>query len=153
MGKAQKYVVRLTNEDQKELEKIVSKGKHSVRVVKRAQVLLKANTPSGNGKPPKDQDLAKEVRLSQATVQNIRERYCKEGLKRIYDKPRPGQPSKIDGDLEAKMTAIACSEAPKGKGKWTLRMIADKLVELEYIDDISHVAVYHRLKKTSLNRG
>lgn len=145
MAKPQKYQILLTSEDQKKLKTILSKGKHPVRVVKRAQVLLKADT--NFGPPPHDKDVAKEIGVSQSTVQNIRQRYCREGLKCLYDKPRSGKPSKINGDLEAKMVMIACSQAPEGKNRWTLRMIADKLVELKYIDNISHTGVSNCLKK------
>jgi transposase len=88
--------------------------------------------------------------VSKATVYNIRRRYCTEGLQAaLNDKPRPGAPKKLDGRGEARFTAIACSDPPLGRQRWTLRLLADKLVELELVDGISPATVRTLLKKTS----
>ena len=151
MTRHQTYKVVLSRKDRIKLEKITKQGKTSARILKRAQILLKADQASGCYLM--DQQIADMLEVSKGTVQNIREGYCKKGLKSLYDKPRPGRPRLIDGDIEAKMVTIACSEPPKGKERWTIRMIAARLVELECIEDISHQGVYNRLKKMNLSLG
>ena len=151
MAKPQKYKVVLSEKDRAQLEKITSQGKTSVRVLKRAQILIKAD--QRNGCYLKDEEIAGMLRVSKGTVQNVREGYCRRGLKSLYDKPRPGRPCLIDGDVEAKIVTIACSQPPKGRERWTIRMIAERLIILECLEDISHQGVYKRLKKMNLNLG
>ena len=131
-----------------QLQQMLSKGKQSVRSLKRAQVLLalhQGNTPSV---------VAQLVSVSPAMVYNIRNRYVAEGLVvALSEKPRPGQPSKFDKAAQAHLTAIACSQAPDGRSRWTLRLLADRLVELRLVKSISHQAVGEQLKKTCLNPG
>ena len=131
-----------------QLQQMLSKGKQSVRSLKRAQVLLalhQGNTPSV---------VAQLVSVSPAMVYNIRNRYVAEGLVvALSEKPRPGQPSKFDKAAQAHLTAIACSQAPDGRSRWTLQLLADRLVELRLVKSISHQAVGEQLKKTCLNPG
>jgi len=88
------------------------------------------------------------------TVGQICRRFAQDGLEAaLTEKPRPGQPPKITGDIEAQLVTLACSDPPKGRSRWTLRLLADTMVELGYIESISNVAVYHRLKKTNSNPG
>ena len=92
--------------------------------------------------------------VSQGTVSNIKKRYFAGGLREaLHDRPRPGRPPKITGDVEAHLIAQVCSEPPEGHERWTLRLLADRLVELELVESISHVAVGKRLKKTNLSLG
>ncbi len=92
--------------------------------------------------------------MSKPTIIRTRRRYVLEGLEAaLYDKPRPGAKPKITGDVEAQLTLLACSTPPEGKARWTLQLLADKLVELQLVESISDVAVMHRLKKTSSNPG
>lgn len=92
--------------------------------------------------------------LSSQTVIRIRRRYLDGGLKlALHDKPRPGVPPKITGDVEAKLVTLACSNPPDGRKRWTLRLLADRMVILGYIDSISYVTVRDRLKKTRSSRG
>lgn len=151
MARPQKYTVTLSQKDRAHLEKITSQGKTSARVFKRAQILIKADQSTGCYL--KDEEIAEMLTVSKGTVQNIRESYCKKGLQSLYDKPRPGRPCIIDGDIEAKIVTIACSQPPKGRERWTIRMIAERLISLEYLEDISHQGVYKRLKKMNLNLG
>lgn len=138
-----KYEVFLDKEQKEFLSCITSKGKESARKIKRANILLLAD----EGK--KDKEIMEIVRASDTTVEKTRKRFVLEGLKSaIEEKPRPGQPKKIDGRKEAKIIALACSKPPEGRSKWTLRLLADK-VEL----DISHVAVQNTLKKMKLSLG
>jgi transposase len=151
MAKPQKYKVVLSEKNRAKLEEITKRGKTSARVLKRVEILLKAD--QSTGRYLKDEQIAKMLDISKGTVQNVRENYCKIGLKCLHDAPRPGRPSLIDGEIEAKIVTIACSEPPQGREKWTIRMIAERLVELECLEDISHQGVYKRLKKMNLNLG
>jgi transposase len=144
MGKSiQKYDIIL-NQDQKDfLVNLTSKGKESARKIKRANILLRAN----EGK--KDKEIAEIVKTSRSTIERIRKRFVKEGLESaLEEKPRPGEPKKIDGRAEAEIITLACSNPPEGRAKWTLRLLADK-VEFS----VSHVSVYNTLKKMKLNLG
>jgi transposase len=127
---------------------MLKKGVHSVRSLKRGQILLSLH----QGKHPKQ--VVEQVGVSLATVYNIAQRYKQEGLEAaLREKPRPGQPSKFDKALQAQLTALACSPAPEGHCRWTLRLLADKLVELRWVDSISHQAVAQQLKKTRSSLG
>lgn len=131
-----------------QLQQLLTKGKHSVRSLKRAQVLLALH----DGETPSA--VAQLVGVSPAMVYNIRNRYLAEGLTvALSEKPRSGQPSKFDKAIQAHLTAIACSEAPDGRTRWTLRLLADRLVELRLVESISHQAVGEQLKKTYLSPG
>ena len=93
--------------------------------------------------------MAEAVMVHKQTVYNVRKRFACEGLdSALYDKPRPGQPPKITGDVEAKLVVLACSDPPEGRVRWTLQLLADKLVELNLVESISAVAIHKRLKKT-----
>jgi transposase len=112
----------------------------------RARVLLA--TDYSQGTHIRDADVAASVRVSATAVRNIRKRYVDDGLSAaLYDKPRPGAAPKITGEAEAHLIALSCSEPPEGQSRWTLRLLADKLVELKYVESISTVAVHQRLKK------
>jgi transposase len=131
------------------LEQMLSKGTHQVRSLKRAQVLLNLHA----GKKPAV--IAKEIGVSIATVYHIANRYRQQGKLEaaLEEKPRPGQPSKFDRAAQAQLTALACSEPPEGHSRWTLRLLADRLVELRILDTISHQAVGEQLKKICSNLG
>lgn len=151
MPKPQKYRIMLSDKERSKLEKLCSKGHTSARILKRAQILLRADQSLGSCL--KDEQIAEKIGVSKGTVQNIREAYWTQGLKCLYEKPRPGRPCLIDGDIEAKIVTIACSDPPKGRERWTIRLIAERLVSLDCIKDISHQGVYKRLKKMNLNLG
>ena len=139
--------INLTEQEQKELKQLIKSGKENHRVLERARVLWLLDRSQGN-KRQIDQVVAATM-VSTRTVYNIKARYFAEGLSRaLYDKPQPGATPKITGEVEAHLIALACSDAPEGRSRWTLRLLADKLVELEIVDSISHVAVGNVLKKT-----
>lgn len=142
-----KYTIKLTSEERNALENIVSKGKHSARVIKRANTLLLAD------KKCRGKDIASTVSISHVTISKLYRRFQSEGLDILYDKPRPGQPRKLDGKAEAKLTAIACSTPPEGHARWTVRLLADEIVRLELVDSICPKTVWSTLKKTILNHG
>lgn len=137
------YEVKLSNEQRQALADLTSKGEVQVRVYKRACILRLADEGY------KDADITERVGVSRTTVSRIRQRYTKEGLAAIAEKARPGRPSIFDGETRAKITALACSDAPEGRGRWDLRLLADKAVELGYVETISHMKIGQILKKTS----
>ena len=147
MSKKQ-HTVSLTEEENSYLFSYITTGVRSVRSIKRAQILLLANRHKS------DPQIAEQLGLCKATVYNIRRRDCKEGLQAaLAEKPRPGAPKKFDGRGEARFTAIACSDPPMGHQRWTLRLLTDKLVELELVESISPATVRSWLKKTFSNPG
>lgn len=147
-----KYVIKLTSEQRSKLTKIIKTGSSPARVITRANILLVSDVSLG--KAPTVAETAKRFNTTTTTVQNVRTAYAKFGLDgALYRKKRqtpPVQP-KVDGKLEAHIIAICCSQPPKGYQRWTLRLIADKCVELGYVDSISHMTVMRTLKKTNLS--
>ena len=134
--------IQLSATEQNELEKLVAKGELPVRVLKRALALLALDRGETMT------SIAKHQQVTNNTVTAWRKKYLEAGLKGLYDEPRSGRPVRIDGLQRAKITALACSEAPTGHGQWTLRLLADKIVELDYCERISHTQVAQILKKT-----
>ena len=140
------YEVKLTPEERMGLETLTRRGEVQVRVFQRARILLLVD--EGH----KDADVMERVGVSRATVSRIRRRYRVEGLAAVRERPRPGRPHTFDGEVRAKLTALACSTPPEGRARWDLRLLADKAVELGYVETISHVTVGEVLKKTSWPR-
>lgn len=144
--------VTLTTEDRERLEGIIHSGDEPARTQTRARIVLL--TDHSQGKHWNDEAIAAALLCSQKTVVNVRQRYVEAGLEAaLYDKPRPGQTPKLTGEVEAQLTLLACSDPPAGYARWTMRLLADKLVELEIVEEISHVAVWERLKKTNCTPG
>ena len=124
------------------------RGKPSVRTVKRALALLKADEGL------RDREIADVLLINAATVARVRKRYVEEGLEAaINDRPRPGRERKLDGKQEAHLIAFACSAAPEGHARWTLQLLAGKVVELEFAESISLETVRQMLKKTNSSLG
>lgn len=144
--------IKLPDEERTELSQLIKSGKHSARVLGRARILLLLDRSQGEAR--KLQDIAETMLTSIGTVSNVKRRYLKGGLEQgLYDRPRPGAKPKIDGEVEAHLIALVCSDPPEGQVRWTLRLLADKLVELELVESISHVAIGDALKKTNLSLG
>ena len=142
------YCVRLNEEERERLIGFLRRGKSSARSLTRARILLL----SDEGRD--DDEIAGALKVSKSTANRIRKRYCEGGLKSaLNEKARSGAPTKIDGMIEAKLTLIACSEPPDGRSKWTVRLLADKLVEMEVVESISHMSVQRLLKKMNLSLG
>jgi transposase len=139
-----KYVIDLTEEEQEVLREITSTGRHSAKKIRYAYVLLKANAGWT------DERISEAFDTSLPTVQRIRQRFVEEGigfaLGAHSNKPRP-YTRRLDGEGEAHLVALACSEAPEGRAQWTLRLLAEKMVELEYVESVSHETVRQVLKK------
>ena len=140
-----KQHVTLTNAHRIYLQDLTKKGKLPVRMYKRAIALLELD----RGRT--FTDVAAIVGATKQTVSTWAKKYKQTGLDFLVDKPRPGRPIVIDGLARAKITALACSDAPEGYDRWSLRLLADKAVSLEIVDDISHTEVGRILKKTNCN--
>jgi len=150
-----RYKIKLTQEEVIELTSIIKKGSHTTQAYRAAYVLLNCDEGDYSLGKSTNEQIAKVLKIGMRTVDRIKQRCVEGGLERalersegtrIYDK-------KVDGDLEAKIVQLCCSEPPKGFARWTLRMLADKVVELGYVDELSHVSVYKTLKKTNLSPG
>ena len=150
MGKH--VTIHLIPEQRRELTDLIRKGESKARVQLRARVLLLSDRSQG---PPKTEaEIASALLCSATTVGNIRRRFAREGLcAALYDKAHAGAPPKVTGEIEAKLVTLACSAPPDGRSRWTLRLLAQKMVELQYIASISHIAVHQVLKKTGLSLG
>lgn len=141
-----KQHVQLSEADRGYLTELLSKGHLGAKQYKRATALLELD----RGKTMRA--VAATLGVSRVAVSRWSEGYQREGLKMLHDKPRSGRPIEIDGVQRAKITALACSEAPEGHSRWHLRLLADKAVELGYCDHLSHTQVGKVLKKTDSNR-
>jgi putative transposase len=141
--------LKLSDDERTFLFDFTRKGIRPAREIKRALVLLNSTDPTLDSST-----LAQRFGVSRATVDNVQRRYRRGGLERaLHEAPRSGQPKKITQREEAYITAIVCSKPPAGQARWTMQMIADRLVELRYLDVISDESVRLVLKKTHLNPG
>ena len=144
-----KYVVRLTESDRLVLTKMLKNGNETAKRQKIARLLLK--TDEGFS----DEAISLEIEISESSVKRYREKYVLFGLTKVFEKkftPRLSR-RKFKGDEEAKLVTLCCSEAPEGYARWSLRLLADKVVELQILDEVSYSTIYQTLKKTNLSRG
>jgi transposase len=149
-----KYIVTLTQEEREKLQTMLSKGQAAARKLTHARILLKAD--AGEGGPAWDDEaIAEGLEVGRATVERVRKQFVEEGFEAALDrrKPRRQYQRKLDGDGEAHLIALACSQAPEGRSRWTLRLLADRMVRLEQVDHLSHETVRQVLKKTNLSLG
>ena len=147
-----KYHVKLSKTDRQELESLIRSGASSARTQTRARILLLSDETQKTKKSTKE--IASSLLCSLPTITHIRQKYIEGGLENaLYDKARPGAAPKITGEVEAQLTLLACSAPPEGRSRWTLQLLADKLVELKLVDSLSDVAVMKRLKKMNLSLG
>jgi transposase len=144
---AKKYIVELTTEERAQLLELTSKGKSSARKVKRAQILLLAD----EGKT--DEAIVEALHVGVATVERVRKRLVLEGLPAaLHDRPRPGANCKLDAKAEAVLETLAQSEPPEGRKRWTMQLLADRLVELKVVESISGETVRRMVKKSISSR-
>ncbi len=150
------YTIKLKKEEVEELSKIISKGSHTSQAFRAAYILLNCDKGEFSANTDiKNAEICKVLKLGERTIDRVKKKFIEEGFEGVLE----GRPSaqvytkKVDGDIEAKLVSLCCSEPPEGFAKWSLRLLADKMVELEYIDYISHVTVGEVLKKTNLNLG
>lgn len=142
----------LSAEQRNELETKLQEKGLSLREQNRIRILLLSDRSTGNQRTL--QEVAEAVMCSSRTVSNVRHRYLDKGLESaLTEKPRPGAPPKITGEVEAKLSLLACSAPPEGQARWSLRLLQEKVIELEYLPSISHVAIGDVLKKTKSSRG
>ena len=146
-----KYVVELTSEERKELSKLVSKGKTAARKITHARVLLQADESKG-GPAWTDKQISKAFGIHINTIHGIRQRFVEQSLKAALERKKQDRTSHkciVDGKVEAHLIALRCGPPPEGTKQWNLRLLADKLVELEIVPSISHETVRQALKKTN----
>ncbi len=149
-----RYTVRLDAAERHGLIDLVRTGKRAASTLIRARILLKADVgPQGEGCD--DEEIAEALETSLSTIHRVRQAFVEEGLEEaLYrQKPTGRQYRKLDGDQEARLIALACSEAPEGRSRWTLPLLADKLVELQVVESVSPECVRTTLKKTTSSRG
>jgi transposase len=153
MGRHQSLAIHLAEKERTLLEEHCKRGDWTPREVLRAKILLLADQNGPN--PLMDEEIAQQLNCSLSTVWNRRRRFSETRNieDTIFDRARTGRPTIIDGAVEAHMTTIACTEAPEGHSRWTLRLIRDRMVALEIIDEISHTTVGKALKKKNSSRG
>ena len=145
--KHKKYIVNCSKTEQSELRRLTSAGKAAARVIKRAQILLLADQDKT------DQEISQVLGVSTATVVRVRQNYVNGGLAvALYERPRVGRPPVFNGQQRASVTALACSMPPDGYARWSLRLLADRLVELDLVEGISPPTVSAILKKTTSSR-
>jgi hypothetical protein len=149
-----KNQIALTVGERKALEKFSATGVHSVRLVKRAKIILALDTADGR-KASKQEEIAQRLELSRQAINNVKRDFLEaENVPMFLQRKKRATPPvepKVTGELEARIIALACSKAPQGYAKWTLRLLASKCVELQYADSLSHMTVSRLLKKRNLN--
>jgi len=146
-----KYIVRLSEEERKSLTSLISSGKGPARMFTRARILLKADIGE-DGPGWRDDRISDALDVTVQTIERVRKQLVEEGLEAVLRRRKYIQKvsrKKVDGDVEAHLIALSCSKAPEGYSRWSLRLLADKMVELGYIESISYEAVRRTLKKTS----
>jgi Homeodomain-like domain len=149
-----KHVVKLKAEERAKLSQMVKAGTARARTLTRARILLKADCGRG-GAAWSDEAIRQALECGQATVGRVRRRYCEGGLEfAIFNrKPRRDYRRKIDGEAEAHLIAVACSDPPEGHTRWSLRLLADRMVELGHFESLSYQSVGRVLKKMNSSRG
>ena len=149
-----RYTIKLTRPEVEELRSIINKGSHTSQTFRTAYILLNCDEGKYSEKVTNEQ-LSKVLKIGMRTIDRVKKKFIEEGLEatlerrpttRIYER-------KVDGDVEAKLVTLCCSDPPKGYAKWSLRLLADKMVELKYVESISYVTVREVLKKTNLSLG
>ena len=149
-----KYTIKLTKSEVEELHSIISKGSHTSQTFRAAYILLNCDEGEFSEKITNEQ-ISKVLKIGMRTIDRVKKKFIEEGFDisierkpttRVYD-------IKVDGDMEAKLVSLCCSEPPKGFAKWSLRLLADKMVELKYAESITHVTVGSVLKKMNLSLG
>lgn len=154
MGMQKKHRVKLTDDERQQLKRLISAGTGPARRATHARILLKADESSA-GPGWDDAAIAGAVEVSRPTVERVRKRFAREGMCAALEHRPPSatRPRRLDGAQEAHLIALTCSDPPEGAGRWTLRLLAEKLVTLEYVDAVSSETIRRTLKKTTSSRG
>lgn len=149
-----RYKVTLIGKEREQLKAVLAKGNHSSQQYRNACILINSDE-SPLGQKLSNEQISQVLQINTKTVERVKQRFVEEGFDECMDRkpyPRKG-PIKTDGDFEAHLVALSCSEAPEGYARWSLRLLADKMIELKYTDSISHETVRQVLKKTKSSRG
>ena len=149
-----RYTIKLSKSEVEELQVIISKGSHTSQTFRAAYILLNCDEGDYSDKVTNEQ-ISKVLKVGMRTIDRIKKQFIEEGMEAVLER-RPTTrvyDVKADGDMEAKLVTLCCSEPPTGFSKWSLRMLADKMVELNYVESISHVTVRTVLKKMNLSLG
>lgn len=150
-----KYKVTLTAEERQELESIIQKGKHRSQKVLNALILLNCDEGSFQDSKTLNKDIASILKISMRKIDRVKKCFVEQGLEIALNgtKGQRTYAKKADGDFEAHLIALSCGDPPEGFSRWSLRLLADKVVELNYVEDISHETIRRVLKKTKLSHG
>jgi transposase len=150
-----KYRIKLTQEEVKELTSIVKKGSHTTQAYRAAHVLLNCDEGAYSFGKSTNEQISKVLKIGMRTIDRIKQKCVEGGVERALERAESNRIycRKVDGNLEAKIVQLCCSKPPQGFARWTLRMLADKVVELGYADKLSHVSIHNTLKKTNLSPG
>jgi hypothetical protein len=150
------YTIKLNKNEVEEFNKVISKGSHTTQAFRTAYILLNCDKGKfSTNTEIKNSEICKILRVGERTIDRVKKKFIDEGFESVLERRTSIQnyTKKVDGDLEAKLVTLCCSEPPAGFAKWSLRLLADKMVELKYIDYISHVTVSKVLKKTNSSLG
>lgn len=150
-----KYKITLTKTEHTELEAILSKGYHTSQQFKNACILLNVDEGKYSKESSVNREICKVLKIGMRTIDRVKKKFVEEGFDALLERKSPDRDyeRKADGDVEAKLIALSCSKAPAGFARWSLRLLADKIAELGYVESLSYETVRRVLKKTSLNRG
>lgn len=149
-----RYTIKLTKTEVEELHAIINKGSHTSQTFRTAYILLNSDTGKYSDKVTNDQ-ISKVLKVGMRTIDRVKKKFIEDGFEAVLERSPTTRiyESKSDGDMEARLVTLCCSEPPKGYSKWSLRLLADKMVELKFVESISHVTVRSVLKKTNLSLG
>ncbi len=149
-----RYTIHLTKSEVADLHVIISKGSHTSQTFRAAYILLNCDEGKYSDKVTNEQ-ISKVLKVGMRTIDRVKKKFIEEGIEAVLERRATTRvyDVKADGDIEAKLVTLCCSEPPKGYSKWSLRLLADKMVELKYVESISHVTVRSVLKKTNLSLG
>jgi transposase len=149
-----RYTIKLTKSEVDELHIIINKGSHTSQTFRAAYVLLNCDVGKYSDKVTNEQ-ISKVLKVGMRTIDRVKKKFIEEGFEAVLERSPTTRiyERKSDGDMEAKLVTLCCSEPPKGYSKWSLRLLADKMVELKFVESISHVTVRSVLKKTNLSLG
>jgi transposase len=149
-----RYTIELSQEEVKELMVIINKGSHTSHTFRTAYILLNCDEGDYSDKATNEQ-ISKLLKVGMRTIDRVKKRFIEEGFEAVLERRASSRvyDVKIDGDVEAKLVKLCCSEPPPGFAKWSLRLLADKMIELHYVDSISYVSVGNVLKKMNLSLG
>ena len=151
-----RYTVTLEEQEREELSRITRKGSHQSQKVINALILLNCDEGACNERRVRGEDIAEILRISARKVDRVRKRFVEEGIEAALggrQGRRPTYVRKADGDFEARLVALSCGDPPEGHAQWSLRLLADRVVELGYVDSVSHETVRRVLEKTPSSRG